>query len=546
MTGQDGVARRRSIVVGAALGGILVVAATLRFWALDMGLPNPAARPDEREMLSHTIAFAAGDLNPRWFVYPNLFMYAAWLWIELGLTLRRLWVPTAPYAQLMRGDLPLVLLYGRTMSAVVGTATVAIVYQIGRAVDGRRLGLVAAALLATNFLHVRDSHALKTETLLAAGTLVSLWLLARRQEHPGLGRAALAGVAIGITAGFKYPGLFLLATAWIVEILASPRRGLRRALPGFPLLVLGATAVVTFLATSPFLVLDFGRAKDTAAFLSLALYATRSEDPRPAGGLLTTILWWLRSRAFWYHLAASLRHGSGIVLALATPVALVRAVRDRAHPFFVLAAVHCIVHYLIAGASPVHLARYLTPLMPVLMLLVAALVTSLTARIAGPARRDAATAILTLLLVAEPAASSIAANVISARTDTRVLATRWMTDHLPAGTVVAQLGDAVVPIANPELPPGVRRAVLPAGATDLAAAGVTFVTTHEHQLPFSQLDPRQLQALGPHLALLAEFSPYVGPPAGVFEREDAYYVPFWSFSGVVRPGPLVRIYAYRP
>ena len=90
-----------------------------------------------------------------------------------------------------------------------------------------------------------------------------------------------------------------------------------------------------------------------------------------------------------------------------------------------------------------------------------------------------------------------------------------------------------------------RDAGLPAGATDLASYGVTHVVTHEHALLFSTLNRGQLRALGDRLQPLAEFSPFEQDPAGAFEREDAYYVPFYDFAGVVRPGPHVRIYAYR-
>ncbi len=120
-----------------------------------------------------------------------------------------------------------------------------------------------------------------------------------------------------------------------------------------------------------------------------------------------------------------------------------------------------------------------------------------------------------------------------------------MTDHLPPGAAIAVLGSVYFPIADPDVPPGARRIALPLGATDLARRGVGYVVTHEHhQIPFSRLIPQQIEALRPHLHLLAEFSPYRDGPAGVFEDEDAYYVPFYGFAGVVRPGPVVRVYAY--
>ena len=536
---------RRRVGTLVCLVVILGVAVALRVWALDLGLPNTAARPDEREMLRHTAAFPRGDLNPRWFIYPNFFLYAVWLWDEAVLALRRLWIDTPPYAVMLQTGLPRLLLYGRAFSALVGSATVLLVFAIGRRLDGAALGLVAAALLAVDWLHVRDSHTLKTEPLLAAGVTWSLWRLGRWVETPTPRRAALAGVAIGLATACKYPGIFLLGPAWVASAHASPRAGWRRWLPTGQLVLIAIVSLATFVAVCPYTVLDVGRTLDTATLLGVAVYVNRPEDAvAPGTGVLGTVIAWLRSRALGYHVSVSLRQGCGLAFALATPVALAAGLRGR-RPFFVLATVFAVLWFVIAGMSPVQLARYFTPLVPTLCLCVGALVVGLGRRV--PAQiRPIVLATLTALLCAEPLARSVAANRVGAETDTRVLATDWMAKNLPRGAVVAQLGSALIPlIGDPVVPPGMQRTSLPPGATDLDRHRVTHVTTHEHVLPFSQLDPAQMATLAPRLEPLAEFSPWRDGPAGSFEREDAYYVPFYDFDGVVRPGPLVRIYAVR-
>jgi hypothetical protein len=123
-----------------------------------------------------------------------------------------------------------------------------------------------------------------------------------------------------------------------------------------------------------------------------------------------------------------------------------------------------------------------------------------------------------------------------------------MTEHLPPSAVVEIVGSPLFPIADPELPPGMRRAPNGLRPEQFAGAGVTHVVTHwHHQLvAFSHIDPATMAALEPHLRLLAEFTPFRDGPAGQFEAEDAYYVPMFDLAGVERPGPLVRVYAYEP
>ena len=77
------------------------------------------------------------------------------------------------------------------------------------------------------------------------------------------------------------------------------------------------------------------------------------------------------------------------------------------------------------------------------------------------------------------------------------------------------------------------------------ALGIGYVLTHEHPLPFSRL-PEGFVSLRLRLRLEATFSPFAdgeAPPGVVFETRDAFYVPLAGFDGVVRGGPIIRIYS---
>ena len=77
------------------------------------------------------------------------------------------------------------------------------------------------------------------------------------------------------------------------------------------------------------------------------------------------------------------------------------------------------------------------------------------------------------------------------------------------------------------------------------ALGIGYVLTHEHPLPFSRL-PEGFVSLRLRLWLEATFSPFAdgeAPPGVVFETRDAFYVPLAGFDGVVRGGPIIRIYS---
>jgi 4-amino-4-deoxy-L-arabinose transferase-like glycosyltransferase len=532
----------RRLAVATTLGVCVLVAAALRFRALAHGLPLLRGRPDELEVVLATATFPSGDFNPRFFVYPNLFFYVVYVWDLFVLALGRLHGAMPSYATLLDTDQARLIFYGRALTATAGTASVVVMYAVGRRVGSRMTGLVAAALLATNFLHVRDSHALKPDVLLGIAMLVALTLLARHAERPSRRHAIAAGVAVGLTMAIKYNGVFLLVPTYVEDVLASPRRGWRRGLPSADFLALGTAALVAFVVACPFLVVDFGRTAFTSWFLAFTVFATRPATALPpSASWLDVPLHFVRTRAFGYHLTMSLWHGFGALATLAVAPALVLAALRRTPRLYRMAAVFAVAYYLVIGAAPVHLVRYFTALVPVLVLLIAHLVVTLARATSAPAT---VAALLTVALAAQPLASGIAHDRIAAKRDTRLLAADWMRLHLPAGANVAVLGTTLFAYADPELPENVHRVQNGLAADEYVRAGVTHVVTHEHRIPFSRLDPKQMAALAPHLRLLVEFSPFTGPPAGGFEDEDAFYIPFYDFAGVVRPGPLVRIYAY--
>lgn len=527
-----------------AMALLTVVGAVLRYWGIQHGLPHPGSRPDERELLEHTGSFAAGDWNPRWFIYPTFYFHLTWLWDEALLAIWRLWRPRPSYSELVQTNLAPLLLTGRMLTAAFGTLMIPIAYAIGRRMQSGALGLIAATLIAGNYLLVRDAHALKPDVHLALGVLVSVWLLARYATAPTLRNALLAGVAIGLTTALKYNGILLLIPAYVADLM-TPRRTQRALVPSRLVIVLGITAVASFLAACPFLVTDFARTYETYLIATRNVYVTRPESVAPPDADWLTRAWiFLRTRSFGYHLTLSLRYGCGLAIALLTLPALLFTLRRGSHPMSKLAAVFCVVYYLVAGASPVMLARYFTPIVPLVLLLVAELLLAVVAPL-PQAVRGLAAAVATAALLAEPLYAAIAFDRIAAQTDTRVLATEWMT-QLPSGSVVAVVGTGPFAMTEPVFPVMVvRRIALPADGETFRSLGITHVmTVWHHDLGFfSQGSIEQLGSHASELKLAVEMSPFAGPPAGAFEREDAYYIPFHHFSGVVRPGPLLRIYS---
>ena len=373
--------------------------------------------------------------------------------------------------------------------------------------------------------------------------LASLLPLARRATAR---HGALAGASVGAAMAAKYPGVLLLVPLYLAAVIGSTERGWRR-LASWPAVIGGATAGLVFLATSPYLL--FGDAsKRMISQTFLVLFPQISPDVLPADlrEAAAAQLTVERVPAGWgvllYHVRVSLRYGFGVVATVLTPVAIVWGFISR-RPLTVLASTFAVVWFIVVCLSPHFYARYLTPVVPVVLLLTAGLLAAVASRFR---RSGLMLSLAVAIVVAQPLASTLAFNHLAGQTDTRLLATRWLAEHTTVGDRVAVYGTVFWPWGTPQMPPGVHLLDAPPDVQSLVRNGVRYVVTHEHDLRFSTVDRERLAVLQPRLTRVAVFDPGAPGRAGaVFEGADAYYIPIHGFHAVERPGPKIEIYRFR-
>jgi mannosyltransferase len=176
---------------------------------------------------------------------PPLYYLLAWLWTHVFGT----------------GEVGL-----RSLSALLGTATIPVVWALGRRIGGERAGLVAAALIAVNPMLVWFSQEARAYGLLVllAALAALLWL--RALERPGPGRAAAWGVVAALALATHYYAIFLVTPMAIWLLLAGARTNRVRLAALAPLLV-------ALVALAPLALKQ--RANDTAAFIGDSALGTR-------------------------------------------------------------------------------------------------------------------------------------------------------------------------------------------------------------------------------------------------------------------------------
>ncbi len=538
-------AERRTFWIWMA--GITLLGAVLRLSALDSGLPHPRTRPDEEPILQRTALPAQGEFNLDWGVYPSAYVYLCWLWGEVSVRSGHQigLLPSGDYLTILR-DVPSTLYrIDRVLSALAGTGTVLLLMVVAEPTLGRGASLAAGLLLATNFLHVRDSHTFKPDVMLSLFIVVTFACLVPLARRATTRRGIVAGAGVGAAMAMKYPGILLLVPLYVAVVMGSPGRGWRRLVP-MPAVLGGCVAALVFLVTSPDLVFS-DEAKRMLSRMVFVLFPQIWTDwvpielpeatTPPFGGAVESPGW----SAFLYHVRFSLWYGFGALATVLTAPAVLWGFVSR-RPVAVLASTFVVVWYVVVGLSPHLLARYLTPVAPVLLLLEAGLLTALASRFQRP---GLVLSLAVVAVVVQPLASAVAFNHIAAQTDTRLLATRWLSEHTMTGARVVVYGTVLWPWGAPQMPPSVQLVKAPPDAQRLEQERVQYVVTHDHELRFSTVDRERLTSLEPRLKLLATFDPAVpGTSGAVFESADAYYIPFHGFHAVERPGPKIEIYRF--
>ncbi len=353
---------------GIVLAAILVLAAALRLTGIRYGLPLSVLNPDESSIVPRAWRMGHGHLDPGWYDYPSLLMaLLAPVQAFFG----------APALGAARG-----------VAVAVGLGGVAATWWLGRRAYGTAAAIVGAAGVAVATTHVAYSRMAVTDVLLS---LVITCVLALAVE----GRIEWAGLAVGLAASAKYPGV--IAAVPVVVAGWGRWRSLGRA---------AVLAVAGFVLTSPFVVIHAGSAWDDISRvqrLARTGWLGFENDP------ITPVAYVDR---LWETLGPFL-----LVAAVGVVAALVRRTRTD----LVLLSFAC-VYWLTLMPQEAHFDRYVLPLVPVL------------AVFAGSLERALPIALIALAL---PLAWSISDARELTRTDTRLRADAWVAANIPRGDKIA-------------------------------------------------------------------------------------------------------------
>jgi hypothetical protein len=428
----DVVSRKR--VIPAALSLVVMLAGILRFDGLAWGAPYFHFHIDEHFVFVGAdrlrVSMRAAAMSGKFFMYGALPMHLlnAVVWVYERLK--------APLVLTVFQDQVTYMVMGRAISAAMGTATVLVIYFVGKRVSSPIGGLLAAALLATSVLHIAESHSFRVDLTMLFFVSVA-WLFALRIAGQGRWRDYLwAGVFAGAAIGSKYSAAFILGVIAVAHLVAPRRPRTATDLQGWLAwtargLSALALSVMVFAVVNPMAFLYYHRFRQDVleqiviplTGASKPIWNAQFTDVQPQLYWFTTNLWWSLGPALelWGLL------GIGWLLwRVARPTMRTNDERRTT----IVAAAFPLIYFLTAGGTTTPMARYALPLAPAFAVAAGAFSAFLLER---PRWRTAAVA-MTAVVVATTAGYAFAYMNIYRSPDARLEASHFLLANVPAGS----------------------------------------------------------------------------------------------------------------
>lgn len=400
------------------LPGVVLLGAALRFHGLMWDAPF-FFNPDESRLIKWSMQIR----------YPHS-PYAAY-----GTAPMYLLKAVNGFVSLLAGSSEaMTYLAARSLSALLGSLHILLVYLVAREAYGKAVATLAAVFTAFTVLHIQTSHFYTLDVVLTTFILVALYFTLLVARGGGYRASIMAGGFAGLSMATRVNGLIVLFPLLVAHLVKEgwPASPLLKSIPslikrlfqkGSILACLCALGV--FLLINPALVLD---PSARSVFLWVLLVAgghIRLQQALHFEG--TTPLYYLTNLLFW---------GMGPLLETASILGVIYALAKGRKKENAVLLTFIVMYFAVIGTQRYKYIRYSLPMLPVLNILAAQFLASL--RVAAKEQRHFRWAVMGAigLVIASSLFYAAAFTNIYSLTDSRIEASQWIRQNIESGTVI--------------------------------------------------------------------------------------------------------------
>jgi len=410
------------------LGVILFLALVTRLYGINHGLPY-AYQVDEKWIVNSAMSFGTGDLNPHLFHWPGTtIMY--FLFFEFGLFFLGGWFlgifhSAENFALLFMEDPSVFYLIARTTIAIIGTGTVFLTYELGKRMYSSKVGIIAAAFFAFNYLSIGVDHIVLPDTPLTFFCVLGMIFIYNIITEGKTSSYCIAGLIIGIGIATKYNAGALILPLGIAHFIRTVNGVKKWSSTIFERkLLLSLLMVVTgFIIACPFALLDF----------SNFYHGVLSQFFRTHAGSFGTDI----NNALLYYFFEGFPTAIGIGLTILGAVSFIYSLK-RCEKEDILLVSFIIFYFLFLFNAKVGAEKYLLFVLPFLAILSGRLLVDMffsmkmSQKVSNPLLL-----LCTALLIIGPLTRGVYNDYLLTLKDTRTESKEWIESNIPSGIKIA-------------------------------------------------------------------------------------------------------------
>ncbi len=458
VTNRFGLTNSLKFAAHLILPSILAIGFALRFIGINVGLPDS---PDPREVI-----IAQDVLNLVHFAtVPQTYNWPGTAWFYLIALIGKL---------LSFGGLHLtetrVILLARCVNVLLSTATLWFTYRLGLRCYNRRIGQIAAGLLAVAMLHATNESRFALVDIPATFCVTLFLYLVTRSRSSSDALPFQTAVWLGIVAGFGFAVKFTTVFCGFSLLCFMGSTGFYKRLAT----VIGVSAL-TFTLLCPYWLMDLVSPTWNLFFTDFWYEAIHYHQGH-FGLISTGDAGWLQRFTYLWTL---LKWGMGLPLALLVGLGVLRGIFSLRReiggsPTVTFALLAFVIPYLLfIGVHKVKFARHLLILYPVLTVFAAAALVYLPSAIEAlfefghqkkmrgsksPARAGGsgvfgkwvATVVGGIVVLYASVYTAAFASVLTTQ-PTRIAAAEWITAHVPPEEIIVRAPEVLFDWLLPEV-----------------------------------------------------------------------------------------------
>lgn len=399
-------------------------------WGIDFGLPQ-TFHNDEPQIVERAVGVASGNLNYAWYDWPATIQInglgVIYKTMDLGHQL--ILGSDLNVEQWATSNPSLFYIIARLMTVAAALGAVLIVFLIGKEIESKPFGLVAAFILTCSYSFGRHAHFATPDMILTFFIVLAIYFSLLTYRRKKMLYFILAGMAVGLATAAKYPGLLAVGSmvvTYVLLLLISGQEKKFKKFTGYAALCF-LVAIIAFTIVSPFFLFDLDQ---------VWFDITKVSDTSHVGRTDSTLL----DRANFYFQGA-VPQGAGWLTMMLAGCGLVYCLWMKKKELWILLG-FAVPYVVFLGIFESKWERYILPLIPIVVIFAVYFVWE--AMHMAYCKRKVLPMVLTILILLIATLPSLCRLVMSnemmsgTKNDTRVRAYDWAMENLPSGTVIGQ------------------------------------------------------------------------------------------------------------